>query len=70
MRKHLITAIVACIVGMSVGSVGVSFASTPRPSGYCTKAELGKVKSYTTPTTHKTYKLKCVKATTQRWKKA
>lgn len=45
--------------------------STAKPSGYCTKSEVGKKKWYK-PATKPGYWLKCVevKTTTRKWKKA
>jgi hypothetical protein len=69
MRKQLVALVIGVLVGGSVPVVQ-AWASTPKPSGYCTKAELGKVKKYTTPSKSATYNLKCVKTTTQKWKRA
>lgn len=70
MKRHILTLIVGIIVGGGTfGAVG-AFASTPKPSSYCTKKEVGKVVTYTTPSGSATYKLKCVIVPTQKWKKA
>jgi hypothetical protein len=70
MKKHLITAVICTLVGFGAGSVGVAFASTPKPSGYCTKAEIGKVRKYTTPSGKTSYNLKCKVVPTQKWQRA
>jgi uncharacterized protein YcfJ len=70
MRKHLVSMMVGVAIGAATFGGVAAFASTPKPSGYCTISELGKVKKYTTPSKSATYNVKCVKATTQKWKKA
>jgi hypothetical protein len=65
-KKHLITACAAMIVGLGIGSAGVAFASTPKASGYCTKAEVGKTGHYTTKT-QGTKTVKCTKVPTYKY---
>lgn len=66
MKKHIVTALISSLLGLGVGSVGVAFASTPKASGYCTKAELGKVGHYTTKT-QGTKTVKCTKVPTYKY---
>jgi hypothetical protein len=66
--KQAVLVVVIAVAGAGVGAVAVD-ASTPKPSGYCAKKEIGKVVSYTTPSKSATYKIKCTVVPTQKWKK-
>jgi len=68
MKKVVLT--IALTTGALLAGASIVEASTPKPSGYCSKSELGKVVSYTTPSKSATYKIKCVPYTAYHWKKA
>jgi hypothetical protein len=67
-KKAVVILVVA--IGAALAGASVVEASTPKPSGYCSKKELGKVVTYTTPSKSSTYKIKCVPYTAYHWKKA
>jgi hypothetical protein len=67
MKKVLITGAIA--LGALLAGTSVGMASTPRPSGYCTKAEAGKRVKYTTPSGSATYYLTCRPYTAYHWTK-
>lgn len=69
MRQKFLALLVGVVVGgLTFGGVE-AMASTPRPSGYCAKKEIGKVATYTTPSKSATYKVKCTVVPTQKWKR-
>lgn len=51
-------------------SVRIVQVSTPKPSGYCSKKEIGQRKWYRSPSGRTAYWVKCMKTTTQKWRKA
>jgi hypothetical protein len=70
-------ALTASLQGQATGTAmfvertaSVTAAATPKPSGYCKKADHGKKYYYTTPSGKSKYWLKCVPTTTWKWKKA
>ena len=69
MFKKVCTVVAIALAAGTVGTIAAE-ASTPKPSGYCSKKEKGKTVKYTTPSKSKTYYLKCVPVTTYKWKKA
>lgn len=66
MKKHLISMIAGVVVGaVTFGAVG-AYASTPKASAYCTKAEVGKVATYKTKSGAKRT-VKCQKVPTYKY---
>lgn len=67
--QKIATLIVGIVIGALTFGATAVFASTPKPSGYCTKKEIGLVKHYTSPAGTRSYDLKCTVVPTQKWKK-
>lgn len=69
MFQKISTLIVGVVIGgLTFGAIG-AWASTPKPSGYCTKKEIGQVRHYTSPSGRNSYNVKCTVVPTQKWKK-